>query len=88
MLPPAVVRAAFHPSRLAILTCCEGRTRAPREIAEELQVTRSAIRHHVGVLVAAGLLHECSAGYRSSGGWADVLATLEDIATRCGYPPS
>jgi DNA-binding transcriptional ArsR family regulator len=80
VVEPVVVGAVAHPVRLTILLRCEEHARTESNLASRLDLTRSATRWHVGVLVGAGLLHACPDGYRSGVGWARVLATLEEVA--------
>jgi DNA-binding transcriptional ArsR family regulator len=82
VVDPRIVGAFAQPTRLAILVHCEGRPRAAAEIAEELQLTRSAARWHFGVLQRARLLHAGPRGYVSGIGWAHLRDELEDIARR------
>lgn len=78
-LSPAVISAALHSKRLRILAvCAEPRTVA--QIRKQLDLTRSAARHHVQVLERAGLLQIGPDGYTSGTGWTGVLAQVEAMA--------
>lgn len=82
MVDPRIVGAFAQPTRLAILVLCEDRRRAVTEIAGELKVTRGSLRHHLGVLLRAEILHDGPRGYVSGVGWSRLRDELEEIARR------
>jgi DNA-binding transcriptional ArsR family regulator len=80
VVDPKIVAAFAEPRRLTILVACEQRPRALHEMADELKISRGSARHHVAVLLRAGLLHDGPRGYSANPGWSRVLAKLESIA--------
>jgi DNA-binding transcriptional ArsR family regulator len=78
---PEITRAVFDDTRLAILAFC-GEPQTLAQVREGLGLTRSAARHHVDVLVRAGLLRSAPRGYRSDPGWSDFRSLLEGLAGR------
>ncbi len=58
------LRALAEPRRRAILRLVASEELTAGRIAEEFDVSRTAVSQHLGVLKAAGLLHERRAGTR------------------------
>ncbi len=80
----AVWRALVEPRRRAILRLVADRERAAGEIANEFEVTRTAVSQHLTVLKEAGLVFERRDGtrrlYRArSEGLAALRNLLDDV---------